>query len=662
MPDIVMNKWVPMQDSQILAQISQESWQAYTYVMPKLQLYRERIRRWNPQWTGKTRRDKVNINLIANSIDVLIASFWSNAPKVKYISRTWWIGQEEADNYNTVYSFDTKQQQYRMVNYQIEQDSLFFGIWIEVDDYFDKVTRSPVTRAVNPLSARPDPLPTQTGRWDASNYRYMWFMMQTNIYNLRYKEGYSETEINRWIKQKFDTENELNRQAYAQRGNYSVAGNLFDTTKNFAMDIYHHYTIIDGKKWLFVTDIDFWFIFKRYKLKPVLKEEILDNTLIPWPFRFNYYSPRRNDFFGDSVCDKLEDKQNAKSVLFNLNIMKAREEWVGWDYIVNSRLIKNKKDLKKPSIDRRYFYTDDSVAATTDLGNVIRKVETWSINGDTYNMMDALTQEAKTDVQLDALQSWLVPDKTMTKAEAQQIQAAANLILSKYNGIKSRFYQAQAFHRWRQYQEHFKAGQKKFALLNNNFEWQWVTYEKDEFLGWDMPYVLVWSADDIDAITEKQRLSLREIYPIVMNDPSMPQVSKNIFKRLKYRADWLPNDVVNSICPYDANERRAKKMTMIVNREIMPKSIFNNPNADFFTLWLYLQKANNNDIKEKILGVLDQLLIDQGMQTQQTMMTSNPAANSAQNIMMSQWQNAGQSDLITRTPPADLNNIESLWA
>jgi len=46
--------------------------------------YRERLLKWNPQTKKK---DKININMIANAIDTLIASFWSNGIKVKFISK-----------------------------------------------------------------------------------------------------------------------------------------------------------------------------------------------------------------------------------------------------------------------------------------------------------------------------------------------------------------------------------------------------------------------------------------------------------------------------------------------------------------------------------------------------------------------------------------------
>jgi hypothetical protein len=42
-----------------------------------------------------------------------------------------------------------------------------------------------------------------------------------------------------------------------------------------------------------------------------------------------------------------------------------------------------------------------------------------------------------------------MPDKSMTKAEAQQLQANANMTLSLKNTIKQWFYRDYYFQRWR---------------------------------------------------------------------------------------------------------------------------------------------------------------------------------------------------------------------
>ena len=91
-------------------------------------------------------------------------------------------------------------------------------------------------------------------------------------------------------------------------------------------------------------------VIRILEIEPVLEEEKKDYNQITFPIILNYWKPRRNDPFGESVCDRLDDKQIAKTILFNLNIIKAKKEALGGDYIWNSRLIKNKNDILRPTV------------------------------------------------------------------------------------------------------------------------------------------------------------------------------------------------------------------------------------------------------------------------------------------------------------------------
>jgi hypothetical protein len=87
----------------------------------------------------------------------------------------------------------------------------------------------------------------------------------------------------------------------------------------------------------------------------------------------------------------------------------------------------------------------------------------------------------------------------------------------------------------------------------------------------------------------------------------------------------------------------------MVNMWYKPKSIFSNPNADYFTLRLYMQKADDGEIKDEILNKLDELLLELWEWENMDMMQWQQMANSAANIMMAQnAQQAQWNDLITR--------------
>jgi len=631
-----------MEDNKILKQIKDEHALGLDYIQPARDRYRRRLLKWIPQEKG----DKMNINLIANTIDTLIASFWANWVKVKFISKQWWIGQEEADNLNSVAEFDKKDWSQAQIEYQVEQDSLFFGVGIVNRIWWDWNKMLNKRRSINPLSWIPDPLPTQTWQFDWQNYRFHWFNMRSTVYDM--KSRYDNDKLDEYFKlQSESSETQQTKDTYSQKwGYWSLTCDNLD--ENFSLDVYTHYTIVDWYKRKYVTDSNFSILFDSMRLEPVLKEEKLDPMLVPRPIMLNYYDPQRESPLGWSICDKLEDKQNAISILFNANLIKTKKEATWWDFLVNSRLIKNKDEFKKKSTDTRYFFVDEDTIGNNPIQNAMFELPQSQIKWDTFNMISAIEWQVNRDSKIDALQAGIVPDKSMTKAEAQQIQGNANAILSLKNGIKSRFYQEFYHQRWRGYLENMKDWQKKFALLSSNFEWKGIDLKKDEFVTRQIPYIMVWNNDDIMAINEKQKSYLNMIYPQIIADPMMDDTSKRIFSRLVHRVNGLQSNVINSFLQYSPAENYAKSVVNMINMEYMPKTIFKDPSIDYKTLWIYLQKAEEWEIKDKLLTSVGKYLLVKWEETPQAVQW-NQMANSAANIQMSQSsQNSGESDILTR--------------
>ena len=629
-----------MDKQSVLVQIQREYALWLNYVRPARIRYRDRIMKRNPQ--SKNWGKIININMVWNYIDTLIASFFTNWVKCKFISRQGWIWEEEAENLNSVAEFDEREWATQQLKYQVEQDSLFFGVGILNKTGFDKDTLCNTWRAINPLSWIPDPLPTQTGQFDGKNYRFHGFCMLTNIHDV--KHIYDNDAINRWFAKQYNMEENLNRLAYQNKaGTWPIV--VSEIEDNFALDIYTHYTIVDWRKRKFVLSADMSEIFYQEELKPVTKEEKLNPSLIPRPILLNYYDPVRWNPFGTSICDKVEDKQNAKSILANLSLMKAKREATGGDFLVNSRLIKNKEELKKKTFDQRYLFIDENEIGTQPIQNAMYELPQSQIKTDVWNMMSWLETEAKYDSKIDSLQQGLMPDKSMTKAEAQQIQANANMQLSVKNTIKQRFYRDYYFQRWRGYLENFPEWRKKRVLLNADFEWTGLELQKDQFITKQMPYIMVGATEDINAISEQQKNTLMMLYPIITNDPEIKPVNKSIFKRLYLRATGLKPNTINSIFDYTPQERIAMDYVNMVNLGYDPKSLFKRTDLDYYTIWLYMQKAEDWDLKEKILQKLQGLLLELGENP--TLPWNNEMANSAANIMMAQ-ATPNKDELITR--------------
>ena len=125
------------------------------------------------------------------------------------------------------------------------------------------------------------------------------------------------------------------------------------------------------------------------------------------------------------------------------------------------------------------------------------------------------------------------------------------------------------------------------------------------------------------------------LYPIITQDPDIKPVNKAIFKRLYLRATGLKPNTINSIFSYTTQEGIAMDYLNMVNLGEEPKSLFKRTDVDFYTVWLYMQKAEDSDLKEKILQKLQGLLLELGENPTIPGM-DNAMANSAANIMMAQ--------------------------
>ena len=126
--------------------------------------------------------------------------------------------------------------------YQKEQDRYFFGVSIRYRYGWDDARKIPLFTTVNPLCWIPDPMPSQTGRFDGKNYRFHGFEMTSTIMDLAADKTYDKAALDKVVANFFSNENRLNQLAYAKAYNYNFPTTIEGLKDNFAMDIYYHMT------------------------------------------------------------------------------------------------------------------------------------------------------------------------------------------------------------------------------------------------------------------------------------------------------------------------------------------------------------------------------------------------------------------------------------
>ena len=612
----------------LLTQIDREYQEGFNYVVNKRNQYRDRVIRWNKQSKDI---NKININMIANATDTLIASSYTDWLTVNFASADWWVSADKADNLNYMAEFDNNEQDYQQLYYQKEQDRYFFWVWIRYRYGWDDVRKMPKFLVINPLSWIPDPIPSQLGNFDGSWYRFHWFEFTTSIMDLMADESYDREQLDKVVGSYFSPENQQNWVAYAAAYNYVMPSSCDDLKTNFSLDVYHHFTNFNGKKYIITLTNARRTVLRVKELKPILEEEKKNPNMIEFPIILNYRKPRRNDPFGESICDKLDDKQIAKTILFNLNIIKAKKEALWGDFIWNSRLIKNKDDILKPTTNWRNIFVD----TVENLQNVGMEIPRSQIKADSINMIQALDNEAMLDTNIDTLQQGIVSGWRTTATESQIAQANSNIIGLLNNKINAwgdkRFW----FEWWKGYQENFSSVDKKSVVLVSNFEIKSFELGKDDFFTKQIPHIILWTKADLQSKNEKEQIFRDKYLWMVLNNPSVPDVSKRIAQRMCFRCNWKTPNEINVLVPLENDETVALGFVEMVNMWEVPHSIFSYPKEYLRTFWVYLQKAENNKAKDVVLQALRRAMINLPLQS-----SVNPAftemANSSSNIAMSQ--------------------------
>ena len=119
---------------------------------------------------------------------------------------------------------------------------------------------------------------------------------------------------------------------------------------------------------------------------------------------------------------------------------------------------------------------------------------------------------------------------------------------------------------------------------------------------------MVATTSEIQAEKEKDKMYWNANLPIILQDQETPKISKMIARRMALRANGKKPNEINVLCPLMKEERIALQAVDNINVGIVPKSIKNLPPEYMDTLWIYVQKAEENEQKSIVLNVLQGIM------------------------------------------------------
>lgn len=495
-------------------------------------------------YVPKTKRNKVNINSVYTTMQTLMSVYYWDRMNVKFEGRTK-SSSPYADNLNKMAEFDYDEMNLEEIDYKWNWDRFFFGVGIKVLDGWDSKTQTPIFTNVSPLAWIPDP---QWG-FTIEDHRWAGFEVENTKENLRKNPAFFNIDL---------INSEAGERQAEIRQAYTMGRNLVDIdvedTPNKKYNLYNHYTIIDGFKYLVTLANHRSLIVRMIRLEPALKEEKADPTKVMYPIALKYYSPVQGDPFGVSVPDLMRDKQTSQSKLFNLAILKETRNALGEDLFYDQKMIKNVKELTRPSVDPKAIAVN--VSDWKALSSAVFRPQKEQNSGSAFNTGSQLEFQNALSTGIDANSLWVGGVSNQTATEAQITQKNANLRFILWTKI-GKWWEKDAWKLWfRSYVFNLSGNSKKVIRLTQTFGPQFFEFGREDFPTNEDIDIKIVSTSELETQKAQKKADVFALMPQLLADPTTTTVGKLLIKRQSLELAGYSPDEIKAIT-YNPEEQQA---------------------------------------------------------------------------------------------------------
>lgn len=205
-----------------------------------------------------------------------------------------------------------------------------YGVSATMIDGWDNDEIVPLQTTIDPLSIIPDPK-----NWRGSKMRFIGWERKVKIETLLANDAFDRKAVEKVavLGTQQTSEDRQTEQAYNDAANTLQ---IFD--EDGLLNIYDHFTIFDGKKWLTTWTADFNTLLRAVEIEPLSSAEKKNPSKVKFPVQLHRRKPVYGRFFGASIADEVLNYQDAISVLTNLQLIQARIAALGPDKMIDSNL------------------------------------------------------------------------------------------------------------------------------------------------------------------------------------------------------------------------------------------------------------------------------------------------------------------------------------
>ena len=564
----------------ILQQIQQEYLIGYDSVETIRQQKRDDL---NTFFSPDRDENKVQVRTVFQAFRMKMAIRYSGRPKAEWTRRRRW-DTDRAKNANRAWQFDRKEMWLDKTDYLTYENIDKIGVGIQMNWDFDLYRICPTIKNVNPLSWIPDP----SGWPTIEDHRWCWF---TDVF------------LQKWQMEKLGYENldlastrdiTLNTSAEDSATNKTT---MIDSSPNQEYEVYIHYFIRDGKKYLAVTNREQTVLHDFKYLKPVTKEEKTDESLVPFPVMIQYAVYLSGYPLWISLVDLLADTQSNLSRMYNLYLAMAYRNTFGGDRLVRAGELEDPDSLNTPTIEGKDIPVKDSAKSLND---IILEVPREQTNGIPSEMIQLLKRNGTEALGAEATQQGVLSDWNKTLGEQEMAQKNANIQFQLEENIMLWGEEFKMKVLWyRQYLANMKSAEQKDVSLSEWVTKEFYTFKKDDFVGKEILSLEIKGISDIN----KDKSNKAE--KAVILQQMIAGATSEWLKRKYYRmwaeiADFSDNQI-EELLGKTADEIGAELKLAMVNAWMEEWAVVDSMDDDHDVYISYIQTADPSGLKDKAL-------------------------------------------------------------
>ena len=589
-----------------------------TNVQTEVQRLKENVKTW-----------EVYIDLVKENTDFERATFLMDDIEVDFVTDDWVIASRQVKNLKSAQKFDYIDTERREMRDKIIIDNCHYGIAVECMDMYDEDENQPMSALINPDVCIPDPKCT-----DWSDMRFFGFSRKVMAYKLENSDNYNLQGMNI-----VDSKEDAN----LQRSNQYRSEDWMVTSNDGFVDVYEHYTIYDGKKWLTTWINDRSVLIRAVELSPLTKAEEMNPMKCKFPIVFHRRKPYPYRWAGYRLFEEVGNEQDIVTILKNLELEQARISAHWPDLYVDAGLGIESAKLSKLKKWGRIIPVNPMPNGSSIQQHMYEKNYSGNTNLSS-TMWQWVYDRTKRNTGYTDITMGVSPDGSQTKGEIQQLAVAANKFVSWISSNYLKWEKDYTFLWYRTYQENMPAKSKKVIALFD--KWGMArTLRKEEFITDGKIIINVTSANQQKVINEKAVTKLLALSQTII--PALKsEYSVNTFLRTLVDKSGVEGIDGEVIIPKSYDENLALSRVEMINNniEVTAKP---EPWEDPQTHIDIYSKCIETPARTKILKEYNDVLIKKieatpEMPTQTDWQGSNMAMN-----MMSQQSNPNTQPVTT---------------